>query len=41
MKEQKNLKKVYIPTIEEMQSWYEYDLRKKSLKTFEYENNKK
>ncbi|WP_313233634.1 hypothetical protein [Tissierella praeacuta] len=41
MKEQKNLKQVYIPTIEEMQSWYEYDLRKKSLKTFEYENNKK
>jgi len=41
VKEQKNLEQVYIPTIEEMQSWYEYDLRKKSLKTFEYENNKK
>nr|WP_243153509.1 hypothetical protein [Senegalia massiliensis] len=30
-----------IHTIEEMQSWYEDDLRKESLKSSEYENNKK
>ncbi len=41
MKEQKNLRQVYIPTIEEMQSWYEDDLRKEALKSSEYENNKK
>ncbi len=41
MKEQKNIKKDYIPTIEEMQSWYEDDLRKEAVKTLEYENNKK
>ncbi|WP_343231627.1 hypothetical protein [Tissierella simiarum] len=41
MKEQKNLKQVYIPTIEEMQSWYEDDLRKEALKSSEYENNRK
>ena len=41
MKEQTNLKQAYIHTIEEMQSWYEDDLRKEALKSSEYENNKK
>jgi len=41
MKGQKNHKQVYIPTIEEMQSWYEEDLRKKALNSSEYENSKK
>ncbi|MCQ4922043.1 hypothetical protein NE686_03015 [Tissierella carlieri] len=41
MKGQKNLKQVYIPTIEEMQSWYEEDIRKKVLKSSGYENSKK
>lgn len=41
MKEQKNIKQDYIPTIEEMQSWYEDDLRREALKSLEYENNKK
>lgn len=42
MKEQnKNLNQAYIPTIEEMQSWYEENLRKEALKSLEYENNKK
>ncbi|NOH15953.1 hypothetical protein HMJ28_06085 [Clostridium cochlearium] len=34
------LKQDYIPTIEEMQSWYEDDLRKEALKSLEYENDK-
>ncbi|MGN9163978.1 hypothetical protein ACTNDY_01670 [Tissierellaceae bacterium HCP3S3_D8] len=41
MKEQNNHKQVDIPTIEEMQSWYEDDLRKEVLKSLEYKNNKK
>ncbi len=41
MKEKTDLKQVYIPTIEEMQSWYEDDLRKEALKSSEYDNNKK
>ncbi|MDU5082411.1 hypothetical protein ACF3M2_12910 [Tissierella carlieri] len=41
MKGQKNLKQVHIPTIEEMQSWYEEYLRKKALKSSGYENSKK
>lgn len=41
MKEKTDLKQVYIPTIEEMQSWYEDDLRKEALKSSEYGNNKK
>ncbi|ENK0375154.1 hypothetical protein AB2T23_003827, partial [Clostridium botulinum] len=41
MKEKTDLKQVYIPSIEEMQSWYEDDLRKEALKSLEYENNKK
>ncbi len=41
MKEKTDLKQVYILTIEEMQSWYEDDLRKEALKSLEYENNKK
>ncbi len=41
MKEKTDLKQVYIPTIGEMQSWYEDDLRKEALKSSEYENNKK
>jgi hypothetical protein len=31
----------YIPTIEEMQCWYEDDLRREALKSLECENNKK
>lgn len=41
VKEQKNIKQVYIPTIEEMKSWYEDDLRWEALKSSEHENNKK
>ncbi|MGF7056890.1 hypothetical protein [Brassicibacter mesophilus] len=41
MKEQTNLKQAYIPTIEEMQSWYEDDLRREALKSSEYDNSKK
>lgn len=41
MKKEKNLKQVYIPTIEEMQCWYEDDLRREALKSSELENNKK
>ncbi|GMQ61729.1 hypothetical protein [Vallitalea maricola] len=41
MKEQKNLNQTYIPTMEEMQSWYEDDLRGRAFKSSEYENNKK
>lgn len=41
MKKEKNLKQVYIPTIEEMQCWYEDDLRREALKSSEFENNKK
>ncbi|WP_353097689.1 hypothetical protein [Tissierella praeacuta] len=40
MKEEK-LKEVYIPTMEEMQSWYEDDLRRESSESLEYENNEK
>ncbi len=41
MKEKKDSKQDYIPTIEEMQSYYEDDLRKEALKLSEYKNNKK
>ncbi len=41
VKEQKNLNQVYIPTVEEMQNWYEDDLRREAIKSSEYENNKK
>ncbi|MBU5330753.1 hypothetical protein KQI61_00945 [Anaerocolumna aminovalerica] len=41
MIEQTNLKQVYIPTIGEMQSRYEDDLREEALKSSEYENHKK
>ena len=41
MKEKTDLKQAYIPTIEEMQSWYEDDLRKEALESSEYENNVK
>nr|WP_312579363.1 hypothetical protein [Sedimentibacter sp.] len=41
MKEHKNIKQAYIPTIEEIQSWYEDDLRREALKSSEYEYNKK
>lgn len=41
MKEQNNPKQVDIPTIEEMQSWYEDDLRREALKSLEYKNDKK
>ncbi|MBB6631875.1 hypothetical protein H7D64_10180 [Clostridium algidicarnis] len=40
MEEQKDFKKVYIPTIEEMQSLYEDDLRKEALESSEHENIK-
>jgi hypothetical protein len=35
VKEQKNIKQAYIPTIEEMQSWYEDDLRREASKSSE------
>lgn len=41
VKEKTDLKQGYIPTIGEMQSWYENNLRKEDLKSSEYENNKK
>ena len=41
VKEHKNIKQAYIPTIEEIQSWYEDDLRREALKSSEYEYNKK
>ncbi|MBE0068270.1 hypothetical protein [Thermoanaerobacterium thermosaccharolyticum] len=41
MKKEKNPKQAYIPTIEEMQCWYEDDLRREALKSLECENNKK
>jgi len=41
VKKEKNLKQVYIPTIEEMQCLYEDDLRREALKSSEFENNKK
>lgn len=41
MKEKTDLRQAYIPTIGEMQSWYEDDLRKEALKSSEYKNNKK
>lgn len=41
MKERINLKQVYIPTIGEMQGWYENNLRKEALKSSEHENNEK
>ncbi|WP_129724963.1 hypothetical protein [Xylanivirga thermophila] len=41
VKGQKIFNQDYIPTIEEIQSWYEEDLRKEALKSLEYENNKK
>ncbi len=41
MKEQKNPEQVRIPTIEEMQSMYEEDLRMEAVKTSEYDSNKK
>ena len=40
MKEQKKHNQLYAPTINEMQSWYEDDLRIGALKSLEYENNK-
>ncbi|MBU3197234.1 hypothetical protein KPL26_11170 [Clostridium algidicarnis] len=39
MEEQKDFKKVYIPTIEEMQSLYEDDLRKEAFHSSEHENS--
>lgn len=39
MKKQENSKQVYIPTIVEMQCWYEDDLRREALKSSEYEIN--
>ncbi|MBD8046320.1 MAG: hypothetical protein KID00_12190 [Clostridium argentinense] len=41
MKDKIDLNQGYIPTIGEMQSWYEDDLRKEALKSSKYENNKK
>ncbi|MEA4826867.1 MAG: hypothetical protein VB130_09570, partial [Clostridium sp.] len=41
MKKEKSPKQVYIPTIEEMQFWYEDDLRREALKSLECESNKK
>ncbi len=41
MKEQKNVKKSCIPTIEELQRLYRDDLRREALKASEYENSKK
>lgn len=41
MKQQTNLKQVYIPTIGEMQSWYEDDLRGEASRSLESENHKK
>lgn len=41
MKEQKNFNQAYIPTIEEMQSWYRDDLPKEASKLVKYEDNKK
>lgn len=38
--EQTNLKQAYIPTIGEMQNWYEDDLRREALKSSERENDK-
>ena len=38
---QNRSQKGYIPTIGEMQSWYEDDSRKEALKSSKYENNKK
>ncbi|MDD4780528.1 MAG: hypothetical protein PHT02_07980 [Tissierellia bacterium] len=40
MKEQKNIKLAYIPTIEEMQCWYEDELRREASKLSEYKNIK-
>ena len=39
VKEKTDLKQAYIPTVEEMQSWYEDNLREEALKSSEYENN--
>ena len=41
VKEQKNIKHSYIPTIEEMQCWYEDNLRGQASKLWETESNKK
>lgn len=41
MREEKDLKGEYIPTIEEMQTWYKDDLRNQALKLYECDNNKK
>ncbi|WP_326828333.1 hypothetical protein [Tissierella pigra] len=41
MNKEKSLKKDYVPTIGEMENWYEEDLRKEALRLWEYENNKK
>lgn len=40
MEKQTNLKQVYIPNIEEMQSWYEEDIRNEALKLSKFENCK-
>lgn len=41
MDKEKDLKIDYIPTIEEMENWYEEDLRNEASRSWEYENNKK
>lgn len=39
MKEKTDIKQCHIPTIEEMQNWYEEELRREALKSLEYEKN--